>query len=234
MNIYKRHYRFYVYAYLRGNLTPYYIGKGEGNRAFSHNHVIKPPKDKTKILFLEKNLSDIGALALERRMIKWYGRIDIQTGILRNKTDGGDGCAGRKMSKETIKKAITTKRLTGGIFSAGTKNARNKATKTRLENNDGKYNTQTPVSIRKGLETKKNNNSLKNSGGWNKSKWKLVSPKNEILFLSTKEIFNLNLSLYILKSNIGQVVTDHYNIRSVEAKNTIGWTLIEKLIIGRK
>jgi hypothetical protein len=96
---------YYTYAYLREDKTPYYIGKGKNRRAH-HNcgRYIQPPKDKNRILFLKKNLTEEEAFKHEKYMIAILGRKDLGTGILRNLTDGGEGSSGRVLSEESRKK----------------------------------------------------------------------------------------------------------------------------------
>lgn len=94
----------YIYDYLRQDDTPYYIGKGKDKRAWaSHKkHGISTPKDLSRIVIMEDNLTEIGALALERFYIRWYGR-KVDGGILMNKTLGGDGSEAPKTEETKIK-----------------------------------------------------------------------------------------------------------------------------------
>lgn len=90
--------KFYVYAFLRSvdsivapKFTPYYIGKGKGNRAFSRRRVIARPRNEEYIVFIQENLTEAEAYRLEEYCVSLYGRINNGTGILRNLINGGQG-----------------------------------------------------------------------------------------------------------------------------------------------
>lgn len=85
---------FYTYLWLREDGTPYYAGKGHGNRAFVVHRCGKlyPPHNSENILIQEWP-DEAGALEGEKLLILIYGRKDLGTGVLRNMTDGGDGLA---------------------------------------------------------------------------------------------------------------------------------------------
>lgn len=99
--------RFYVYALLREDgTTPFYIGKGEGERWSWHEWNMR--KDKTKKgafirqlraknikikkIKLHEDLTEDQALMLEIRLIRIIGR--IPNGPLLNETGGGEGVSG--------------------------------------------------------------------------------------------------------------------------------------------
>jgi len=109
---------YYVYAYLRSRdsergpkYSPYYIGKGCGQRAFDAKRAVAAPVDKSFIVFLEEGLTEAEAFALEKYAVSFYGRIDKGMGILWNMTDGGEGCSGVIMSEEA--RAKIARALTG-------------------------------------------------------------------------------------------------------------------------
>lgn len=99
---------YYTYAYLRENGTPYYIGKGKKDRAFRKNRRLRPSSEN-QILILKTNLTEEEAFKHEIYMIDVFGRKDIGTGILRNRTNGGEGTSNVIRSKETLEKQSKSK-----------------------------------------------------------------------------------------------------------------------------
>lgn len=89
--------KYYVYAHLRWTKdrhgeagTPYYVGKGSGFRAFATQNRTTPlPPNRHCVLFIKEGLTEAEAFDMEIALITWYGRIDLATGCLLNKTPGG-------------------------------------------------------------------------------------------------------------------------------------------------
>ena len=93
---------FYTYLWLREDGTPYYVGKGSGRRAFvKHGRLPGVPPKRDRIL-IQEFPDESSALDAEVFLILLYGRIDLGTGCLRNRYDGGTGVSGRKNPQETL------------------------------------------------------------------------------------------------------------------------------------
>lgn len=124
--------KYYTYAYLREDRTPYYIGKGKERygkkyRITAHHPGIAiPPPDRQ--LVLKTFDMEFDAYKHEMYMISVFGRKDLGTGILHNRTDGGDGhtnmsqyarqkCSethkGKVLSEETKRKIGETRKKRG-------------------------------------------------------------------------------------------------------------------------
>lgn len=103
---------FYTYLWMRENGTPYYVGKGTRNRAYKNDgyRSVKKPKHDSRILVQHWG-SEEEAFSMEKFWISLFGRKDVGTGILRNRTDGGDGPSGYKHSEKDLEKA--SKRMLG-------------------------------------------------------------------------------------------------------------------------
>lgn len=97
--------------------TPYYVGKGKGMRAYSKNRRVRPPEDKSRIVFVVRSLSEEDAHSEEKRLIAVYGRIDNGTGCLRNLTDGGEGQCGVRLSQK--RRDEISRRMIGKKYALG-------------------------------------------------------------------------------------------------------------------
>jgi hypothetical protein len=80
---------YYVYVYLREDGTPYYVGKGKDNRWKQKSHSVEVPPVE-RVTFPLQNVDEETALNEEVKLISQWGRLNNGTGILENKTDGGD------------------------------------------------------------------------------------------------------------------------------------------------
>ena len=85
-----------VYAYLRLDGRPYYVGVSTGplrviDQRGHRKHGISVPKDKSRIVFLRGPLTKAAAAAWEMFYISKFGRKDLGSGYLLNRSSGGEG-----------------------------------------------------------------------------------------------------------------------------------------------
>jgi hypothetical protein len=127
---------YYNYLWLREDGTPYYTGKGIGNRAYiphrrRANVTLYPPIKDRIILYPAE--SEAYAFEVEKFLIWYYGRKDLGTGCLRNMSNGGEQPprptpeaiekiritkTGQKHSAESIAKMMGCQNALGHVVSA--------------------------------------------------------------------------------------------------------------------
>jgi|HubBroStandDraft_2_1064218.scaffolds.fasta_scaffold242728_2 hypothetical protein len=142
--------KYYTYLWLREDHTPYYVGKGHGNRAFTgrRNGGHLPPPIHRENILLQEYPTDADAIAAEIFLIARYGRKDLGTGILRNLTDGGDGTSGFKFPPEAIRKKVE----------------RQLGKKLKPHSEQSKQQTRNSLLGRKHTEARRRNQSLAHKG----------------------------------------------------------------------
>lgn len=105
---------FYIYRYIRLDInTPFYVGKGSGNRAIrmdTHNEYCNRISQKHghRIEYIIVNISEKMAFKKEAEFIKMYKKYKYCEA---NFSNGGEGPSGRKMTDE--QRAEVSRNLTG-------------------------------------------------------------------------------------------------------------------------
>jgi hypothetical protein len=158
---------FYVYAYLREDGSPYYIGKGTGRRAYQKNkktHKFVNIPEKDRIVILLNNLTEELALEKEKELILKYGR-KIDGGILVNVTEGGErgfACMKGKKHTEESKKKMSEAHKGRSVWNKGLVGAQTHSEETRQKLSEiGKGNKSRTGQKQSEEEKRKKSESLK-------------------------------------------------------------------------
>ena len=152
----------YVYMYRHPTTNqPFYVGLGQNRRMFNHITEAKKyrgnsPSDKIKLIkqilddgmfpiidAVDSQISVDKAKECEMFLISMLGRIDNGTGILTNKTDGGDG--GTNVSVATRK--LLAKTLSGIVYVYDVDKNVIKVTVDEFANSPEKYSAITTDTI---------------------------------------------------------------------------------------
>jgi hypothetical protein len=99
----------YVYIWKRDDGTPFYVGLGRNDRYKSlrrrNPHVLNVVNKMGGIENVAKEIIEVGSwelgCQLEIELIARFGRTDLKTGILTNKTGGGEGTINKIVSERT-------------------------------------------------------------------------------------------------------------------------------------
>ena len=213
---------YYVYAYLREDGTPYYIGKGKRDRAYSKTgrRFKAPPKDR--IIIILQNLTEEQAFSNEIDFILFYGRKDNGTGILRNLTDGGEGVSGHIQSEETKRKlskaSMGNKKMLGKKHSEETK-------KKLVECNTGrKHSEESKRKISEATKGISKNVGIvpwnKGKSGYNISSYKVPWNKGKVGLVKHTEESKRRIS----EANKGKKLSEETKKKISEAnKNKKSW-----------
>ncbi|QWY83214.1 Seg-like homing endonuclease protein [Rhizobium phage RHph_X2_25] len=113
-------FRFYVYAWLYPDGSPFYVGKGSGRRdkqpkrtnvIFKHIVAkIRREGGEPSVVRWQEGLREDDAHRLEMAYIRLFGRRNIGTGVLSNLSDGGEGRSGAIVGVEARAKLSESKR----------------------------------------------------------------------------------------------------------------------------
>ena len=100
-----------LYRHMKPCGEVFYIGIGNKYRPYSKDYrntfwqKITNKYPEYEVQILKSNLTWEDACELEKILISWYGRRDLNKGTLCNMTDGGDGVNNKIWTKHSRKKA---------------------------------------------------------------------------------------------------------------------------------
>jgi hypothetical protein len=215
---------YYTYAYLRENKTPYYVGKGKKNRAYEGSG--KPcniPKDKSRIIFLKQNLTEQEAFEHEIYMIDVFGRKDLGSGILHNKSNGGEGSGGWIATPELRKKMSELRK--------GKKHSKPRSEETRQKlreiNLGKKYSEESKLKmslIRKGKKRKPHSSETKEKMSLMRTG--LYSGEKNPMYGKSHKESSLNLISIKAKSRANEKYSNYYEFISPTGEKISEFTTI--------
>jgi hypothetical protein len=216
--------RFYVYLFLRSKdsvngkkYTPYYVGKGNGDRAFYKNRRSAPaPKDKACVVFVQEGLTEDEAFSLEQYCIALYGRIDNGSGILRNLTNGGEGISGFVQSEITKQRISEANKKT-----YSSEELRKHSSEIKKGESNPNWGRKGDLSPRWGVaHTAKTRQKMSRSR--EQFLYELIDPNGEVYMTSNLREF---------ADQYGLANTHLYDVINGKAKQYRGWTgrIVEQL-----